>query len=213
MAADINSSEQCVKAIRAMKQELAGAKKTLLNSENCVVNRTNLQAQLDYLEDNLPDTVRKAAEIVKEEATIRAETEQKRTQMLNDANNQAQDLVTQASNKANSMMEQANYEANAVVDKAQQEANATVEAARQEAARILQEAEKKAQMMVEEENIVRRARAESEEIREKTQQEMTQLRKNTLDFVDSQLAGADRSISDLLNNIRLERTEVRNRRA
>ena len=136
MASDINSSELCVKAIRILKQELANAKKTLLNSETCVVNRGIMQAQLDYLDENLPDTVRKAAEIVKEEETIRNETEEKRTQILTEANNQAQDLVTQASNKANSMMEQANYEANALMDKAQKEAAACVEAARATVSRL-----------------------------------------------------------------------------
>ena len=77
---------------------------------------------------------------------------------------------------------------------------------------MLEDAEKKARQMIEEENIVRRARVESEEIREKTQQETAQLRKNTLDFVDGQLMEADRSISELLNAIRLERNEVRNHR-
>ena len=66
--------------------------------------------------------------------------------------------------------------------------------------------------MVEEETIVRRARVESDEIRERVQQETAQLRKNTLDFVDRQLLDADRSIIELLNAIRLERNEVRNRR-
>ena len=212
MASDINSSELCVKAIRILKQELANAKKTLLNSETCVVNRGIMQAQLDYLYENLPDTVRKAAEIVKEEETIRNETEQKRTQILAEANSQAQDLVTQASNKANSMMEQANYEVNALMDKAQKEANACVEAGRAEATRMVEDAEKKAQQLVEEENIVRRARVECDEIREKTQQDMAQLRKNTLDFVDNQLSGVDRALSEMLNGIRLERNEGRNQR-
>ncbi len=212
MASDINSSELCISAIRNMKQQLSEAKKTLLNSENCVVNRNAMKDDLDYLEENLPDTVRKAAEIVKEEETIRTETEQNRTQILNDANNQAQEMVTQASNKANSMMEQATYEANAMLDKAQKDATAGLEAARAEAERIVQEAQKKAKELVEEENIVRRARVESEEIREKTRQEMNQLRKNTLDFVDAQLAGVDRSLSEVLNGIRMERNEVRNRR-
>lgn len=212
MASDINSSELCVKAIRIMKQELAKARKTLMNAETCIVNRETIQAQLDYLDDNLPDTVRKAAEIVKEEETIRNETEQKRTQILEEANNQARDMITQASNKANSMLEQANYEVNELMDKAQKEASACVEAGRAEAARMVEDAEKKARQLVEEENIVRRAKAESDEIREKAQHETAQLRKNTLDFVDNQLAGADRALSEILNGIRLERNEVRNHR-
>ena len=100
----------------------------------------------------------------------------------------------------------------ALMEKANQEASACVEAARAEAARMLEDAEKKARQLIEEENIVRRARAESEEIREKTQMETAQLRKNTLDFVDRQLMDADRSISEMLNAIRLERNEVRNHR-
>ncbi len=212
MATDINSSGKCIEAIQWMKNELAAAKKTLLNSENCVLNRNTMQDKLNYLEENLPETVLKAAEIVREEETIRTEAEQNRDQMLKNAGDQAQDMVTQASNKANSMVEQASYEANAMLEKAQNEAKAGLDSARAEAERIIQEAQKKAQELVEEENIVRRARVESEEIKEKTQQEMTQLRKNTLDFVDAQLAGVDRSLSEVLNGIRMERNEVRNHR-
>ena len=212
MASDINSPELCVKAIRVLKQELASARKTLMNSETCIVNRSVMQAQLDYLDDNLPDTVRKAADIVREEETIRTETEQKKNEILTEANNQAKDLVTQANNQANSMVDQATYQANAMMEKARQEANACVEAARAEAARLVEDAEKKARQLVEEENIVRRARVESDEIREKSQQEAAALRKNTLDFVDAQLAGVDRSLSELLNSVRMERNEVRNHR-
>ena len=211
-AAGLNGAENCVQAVNAMKKELAGAKKWLMNSESVVVNRSLLQAQLDYLEQNLPDTVRKAAEIVKEEETIRRETEEKRQQILTEAQNQAQQLAQETENQARSLMDRANQEAAALMDRANQEAAACVDAARAEAARMYEDAEKKARQMVEEESIVRRARQESEELREKPQQETAQLRKNALDFVDRQLTDADRSISEMLNAIRLERNEVRNRR-
>ena len=222
-SSDINGPENCVKAIRAMMRDLASAKKTLMNPDNCVINRPVMQAQLEFLDANLPDTVRKAAEIVREEETIRTETEEKRVQILTEARNQAeqtksevtaqaQNLMDQANQEARALMERANQEANALMDKANQEATACVEAARAEAARMMEDAEKKARQLIEEENIVRRARVESDEIREKTQQDMAQLQKNTLDFVDQQLMEADRSISDLLNAVRLERNEVRNRR-
>ncbi len=213
MASDINSPELCVKAIRALKQELAAAKKTIWNSETCIVNRGAMQEYLEYLDENLPDTVVKAAKIVQEEETIRAETEQKRGEILSTAESQAREMTTQANNQANATVDQANYQANALMEKAQQEANACVDAARAEAARIVEDAEKKARQLVEEENIVRRARVESDEIREKAQQETTALRRNTLDFMDAQLAAADRTLSELLNGIRMERSEVRNRRS
>ena len=222
-SSDIRGPENCVKAVRVLMRELSTAKKTLMNSENCVVNRSVMQAQLEYLDANLPDTVKKAAEIVREEETIRTETETKKNQILSEAQSQAeqlasetkaqaQNLMDQANQEARALMDRANQEANALMEKANQEASACVEAARAEAARMVEDAEKKARQLIEEENIVRRARVESDEIREKAQQETALLQKNTLEFIDRQLLEADRSISEMLNAIRLERNEVRNRR-
>ena len=72
--------------------------------------------------------------------------------------------------------------------------------------------EKKAAELVEEENIVRRARVESEELRESAKEDAANLHRNTLDYIDSLLAETDRKMSELINNIRLERNEIRNRR-
>ena len=177
---DIKGPENCVKAVRVMMQELTNAKKSLINSDNCVVNRSVLQAQLSYLAENLPDTVKKAAEIVRQEETIRTEMEEKRNQILSEAqargqqmvieaNSQAQSTVDKANQEAKALMDRATQEGNALMDRANQEATACVEAARAEAARMLEDADKKARQMIEEENIMRRARVESDEIRQKAQ--------------------------------------------
>ena len=79
-----------------------------MNSETCSVNRNLMQAQLEYLRDNLPETVEKAARIVAEEETIRTETEQKRKEMLESAQSQAQGMVNEATQKSQQMMEQVN---------------------------------------------------------------------------------------------------------
>ena len=212
MSNDIKSAEECLKAVRILTDELNTAKRSFINSESCVVNRALMQAQLDYLRQNLPDTVRKAAEIVKEEETIRNETEMKRQEIMENASMQAQNMVNEASRNAQQMMEQAKNEAGAMVDSASKEANARVEAASAEAARILEDAEKKARQLVEEESIVRRARVECDELRESARQEAAELHKNTLDYMDSLLADTDRKLSELINNIRLERNEIRNHR-
>ncbi len=212
MAADINSSAECLKAVNILFEELKNAKRSLINSETCSVNRNLMQAQLEYLRDNLPETVTKAAQIVQEEETIRTETEQKRREMLESAQAQSQGMVNDATQKSKQMMEQASYEANALMEKANQEAMARVEAATNEAKRMLDDAEKKAAQLVEEENIVRRARVECEELRESARQETAELHKNTLDYMDSLLAETDRRLSELINNIRLERNEIRNHR-
>ena len=86
------------------------------------------------------------------------------------------------------------------------------QAAKAEAQRIIQDAEKKAAELVEEENIVRRAKVESEELRESAKEDAANLHRNTLDYIDSLLAETDRKMSELINNIRLERNEIRNRR-
>ena len=146
------------------------------------------------------------------EETIRTETEQKRTEILQNANTQAQSMVNDASQKANQMVEQATQDANSLMERANHEASACIEAAKAEAQHIIQDAEKKAQELVEEENIVRRARVESEELRESAKADAANLHKNTLDYIDSLLAETDRKMSELINNIRLERNEIRNHR-
>ncbi len=212
MANEINSAELCLNAIQSLQEQLRGARKTLINSETCIVNRSIMTSNLEYLKDNLPQTVEIAAKIVAEEETIRTETEQKRNEILQNASSQAQTMVNEASVKASKMVEQANQDANSLMERANHDAAACVEAAKAEAQHIIQDAEKKAQELVEEENIVRRARVESEELRENAKADAANLHKNTLDYIDSLLAETDRKMSELINNIRLERNEIRNHR-
>ena len=143
MANDIKSSEECLKAVSILFEELKNAKRSLMSSESCVVNRSLMQAQLEYLRDNLPDTVKKAAAIVQEEATIRNETEQKRKEILENASAQAQNMVNEASQNAQQIMDQANREANELVERASQEVKARMEAASAETNRMISDAEKR----------------------------------------------------------------------
>ena len=212
MANDIKSSGECLKAVNILFEELKNAKRSLMSSEGCIVNRNLMQAQLEYLRDNLPDTVKKAAAIVEEEETIRNETEMKKKEILESASTQAQNMVNEATQNAQQIMEQANREANALMERATQEVTARMEAVNAETSRMMSDAEKKAQQLVEEESIVRRARVESDELRESARQEAAELHKNTLDYMDSLLAETDRKLSELINNIRLERNEIRNHR-
>ncbi len=220
MAEEISSNPQeCIRAVNALETELKNAKKTLLNSETCVVNRNVMLAQLEYLRNNIPEAVEQAAEIVSNEETLRAEWEQKRNEMMNNANIQVQDQLNEATQKANQMaeqasqmVEQASRDANTIKENATNEANAYVEDARNKAAQIVEEGEKKAAELVDKENIVRRARVESEELLENARQEAANLHKNTLDYIDSLLADTDRKMSELINNIRLERNEIQNHR-
>ncbi len=220
MAEEISSNPQeCLRAVNALQDELKNAKKTLLNSETCVVNRNVMLAQLEYLQNNIPEAITQAAEIVSNEETLRAEWEQKRNEMISTATIQAQDKLNDANQKANQMaeqasqmVEQASRDANAIKETATEEANAYVENARKEAAGIVEEAKKKAAELVSKESVMQRAQAESEELMENARTEAANLHKNTLDYIDSLLADTDRKMSELINNIRLERNEIQNHR-
>ena len=109
--ADIKSSGECLKAVGILLDELKNAKRSLISSEGCIVNRNLMQAQLEYLQENLPDTVKKAATIVEKEEAIRTETEQKKHEILDNATQQAQNMVNEATQNAQQMMEQASREA------------------------------------------------------------------------------------------------------
>ena len=55
-------------------------------------------------------------------------------------------------------------------------------------------------------------KVEGEEIPIYAEADAANLHKNTLDYIDSLLAETDRKMSELINNIRLERNEIQNRR-
>ena len=54
--------------------------------------------------------------------------------------------------------------------------------------------------------------AELQAMDESAKEDAANLHRNTLDYIDSLLAETDRKMSELINNIRLERNEIRNRR-
>lgn len=208
MANEENYVNECLKAVANIESEIAGAKSTLLYKETCVVNREYLVTQLKFLEDHLPDTIKKASMIVREENTILKNAEATRDNTLNEANRQANELVNNASAQASQIMDRAATEANTWMEQAKMMANQHVEAAKAQAMQILDDAQKRANQMVEEETIMRRARAQSEELLEKSRNEAANCRQKALEFIDGQLSDLDRNLSDLLNRVRLERGDV-----
>ena len=205
MANEINSPELCLKAVDVLQNELKSARKSLINSESCIVNRSIMTAQLEYLKENMPETVEMAAKIVAEEENIRPETEQKRKEILDSAQMQANQMINDSNHQSQQIIEKARMESSAMLEKAGHEATAYIESAKAEVQKMINE-------LVSAENIVRRAHVESEEMRENARQDAVNLHKNTLDYIDSLLAETDRKMSELINNIRLERNEIRNRR-
>ncbi len=212
MANEPNIVTECMRIIQEMETGIAQAKKTLINSETCIVNRESMRSQLEYLKQNLPEALSKANSIVEEEETIRHETQTKKEEILRNAASQANQTTADAMAQAKKLMENVTAEANSLAERAQNDAVNCVEAAKAEASRIIEDAQKKANQLVEEQTIVRRAKAESDELRERAQNEANTLQKNTMQYIDGLLADADRNLSELLNSIRVERGEIQNRR-
>ena len=208
MANEGSNVNECLQAVENIKNEINGAKSTLLYRETCVVNREYLLTQLKFLKDNLPDTISRASTIVREENTILKNAATSRDEMINEATRQANELVNNAGAQASQIMERAAAEANTWMEQAKMMANQHVEAAKAQAMQILDDAQKRANQMVEEETIMRRARAQSEELLEKSRSEAANCRQKALEFIDGQLSDLDRNLSDLLNRVRLERGDV-----
>ena len=64
-----------------------------------------MTAQLEYLKENMPETVEMAAKIVAEEENIRTETEQKRKEILDSAQMQANQMINDSNHQSQQIIE------------------------------------------------------------------------------------------------------------
>lgn len=211
MAAN-GSIEQCMVILREISGTIVNARKAFMSGDACVVSREALLDRLDQLQRSLPGAVNTAMEYVKNIQMIQQQAEQDRTAMLRDAQNQAQQMLQDAQQKSQAATSAAEYAAQETHRKSQEEATSCVEAARAEAARILEDAQRRAQALVGQEEIVRRARVEAKELKEGAQEEILQVRQNTFDYLDGLMEAMDRRLSETINDLRMERTELNNHR-
>lgn len=219
MSINGSSVEQCLAIIRELTETVDTARKTLINSDACVVSRSLLQERLSQLENLLPDAILQAEGIIREDAAIRAKTAQDCSEALTDAQNrakqmigEAQDQVAQAQAEVRKAGETAQRTVQEAQQRAQDEGNRMIQQANQEAAAIIAKAEKDRDELVSHENVYRVATVEAEELRENTRKELMQIRQNTFDYLDNVMGEVDRCLNSLSNDIRMERTELNNHR-
>ena len=219
MAINGSSVEQCLAIVRELTETVDTARKTLINSDACVVSRSLLQERLAQLDQLLPDALRQAEGIIREDAAIRAQTAQDCSEALNNAQNRAKQMIADAQNQvaqAQAEVQKAGETAQRTVQEAQQraqdEANRMIQQANQEAAAIRAKAEQDRDELVSHENVYRVATVEAEELRESTRKELMQVRQNTFDYLDNVMGEVDRCLNSLSNDIRMERTELNNHR-
>lgn len=219
MAINDSSVEQCRAIIRELEETVNSARKTLINSDSCIVSRSLLLERLDQLSDTLPEAFHQAESIIRDEKALRAQTVQDCNEALTSAQNRAKQMVADAQNQ----VAQAQAEAQKAADmaqrtlqeaqqKAQEEGNRLVQQANQEAAAIRASAEQERNALVSQENVYRVATVEAEELRENTHKELLQIRQNTFDYLDHVMGEVDRCLGDLSNEIRSERAELNKHR-
>lgn len=214
-----SSVEQCLNIIREMNDVVDNARKTLINSDACVVSRSLLQERLAQLGNLLPEALTQAEGIIREDAALRAQTAQDCSEALNNAQNRAKQMISDAQNQvaqAQAEVKKAGEAAQRTVQEAQQraqdEANRIVQQANQEAAAIRAKAEQERDELVSHENVYRVATVEAEELRENTRKELSQIRQSTFDYLDNVMGEVDRCLTSLSNDIRMERGELNNHR-
>ena len=206
--ANPGSVELCLETLREMHDTVIGSRKAFMSGNACVIDREYLLAQLEKIEKNMPEAVRKAMQVVQGAQALQDKTEQECAAKVRDAQSQAAQIVQDAQQKANAVTSGADRSGQEMLRKAQEEAHNTVEAGRMEAQRIVEDAQRRAAVMVNQEEIVRRARVEANEIRENVQQESAAVRQNTYDYLDNLLNDVDHTLTGMVNDLRMERNEI-----
>ena len=210
---------RCLTIIKEMSDAVADARKALVNSEACVVNRHYLLDRLDQLEALLPDAVRQAEQLIREDAQLRAKTAQDCNEALSAAQAKAQQMLSDADRQvqaAGQEVQKAQQEAQRVQQeaqrRAQEEGGRMIAQAQQEAAAIRAKAEQDRNELVSKENVYRVAAVEAEEMRENARKELGQIRQNAFDYLDNVMAEVDRCLSGMVSEVRMERGELNNHR-
>ena len=153
-------------------QEIVGNAQMIWGTGRCMIDKKMLSDHIDLVARLLPDAVKQAAAIVREEQSIRESARQEATTQTNKAREDAQKTIDEAAreaeqtradskkaaeeaarananalNAANAMKAQAENDAAAIRQKAQNAANALYAQAQQEANAIVARAQQEAQMI------------------------------------------------------------------
>jgi len=153
-------------------QEMIGNAQMIWGTGRCMIDKKAVSDQVDLIARLLPDSVKQAAAIVKDEQSIRENARREAAEQTAKARDDAQKTIDEAAreaqklrddnkkaaedaarananamNTANTLKAQAESEANAIRQKAQNAANALYGQAQQEANALIARAQQEAQMI------------------------------------------------------------------
>lgn len=200
-------------------------------TSNCVVPRQDMLALLDDLRDALPLELDDAQDVLDHRDAVIREAEEKAAAIVEDAENEARDLLARAAEESDAMVEDATKHANSVVGKANDSADRIVSDARREAATTIERAQAEAERLItsgndsyrravaegqaeqerliSESEVVRRSTEEAHRIVDSAHADSNKLRNECDEYVDSKLAEFETSLSTTLRSVSADRTALR----
>ena len=210
-------------------QEIINNAQMIWGTGRCMVDKKIVSENLDLVARLLPDAVKQAAAIVRDEQKIRENAAREASEQTSKARADAQKAIDDATREAektraaNTLKAQAESEAaairqngqnaaNAIYAQAQQEANALIARAQQEAQMIKAEAESSARAAVSDENVYRIAVMQANELREETEKEMAAMRQHYVGALCNMMGEVDDYLVSLVSSIRAERQDLINKR-
>ena len=197
-------------------QEVVANAQMIWGTGRCMVDKKTVSDQVDLIARLLPESVKQASAIIKDEQNIRENARREANEQTAKAREDAQKAIDDAAREAQKTRDDnkkaAEDAASALYAQAQQEANALLARAQQEAQMIRSDAENAARAAVAEENVYRMAVMQANELREETEKNMAAMRQNYVGALCNMMGEVDDYLISLVSSIRAERQELINRR-
>ncbi len=194
---------ELMNALKELQEMIAGAQ-MIWGTGRCMIDKKAVSDQVDLIARLLPDSVKQAAAIVKEEQTIRENAKREASEQTTKAREEAQKIVDEATreaentrteskkkseevakananaaNTASAMKAQAESDAAAIRQKGQNAANTIYAQAQQEANNLVGRARQEAQMIIAEAENSARAAVSDENVHRMAVMQANELREQT----------------------------------
>lgn len=166
-----------------------------------VIDRDAVMAQVQHVRDALPEALKEASHIIKQE-----------TRILQDARKHADNIVAEADAKARTLRMESEQRAEALSTSSRQQADELIENAKSKAAGILSSAEHKAEELVAQTSITLRAEQQANDMLTTARGEAQRTRMAVFDHCTELLKRAEDAAIDVANELRDARLQIDNER-
>lgn len=182
--------------IAELEGQIESGKKVPFTSQY-VIDRDAALMLVQMIRDELPDAIKSANQIIKQEAHI-----------LNEAKKYAENLIAEADAKARNMRMESEQRAEALNNSSRQQADEIVENAKHQAASMQDAAKRKSDELVAQTSIVTRAEKQSSEIIAAARVEAQRNRLAVMDHCGDLLKRVEDICIEVANELRNSRMQI-----